>query len=137
MSRFLVYFETKNSYTQNYGGFEEVGQFHLPPKINAGTMLMSQGEYDYKAFLISDFSGHSANGIFLKGGSDLQTIIIKFIEERLKNDCVKPHLIGFIVHDNSNYKVTTKFLSKISINQFHNCFRHENFLVGNGFEITK
>jgi hypothetical protein len=47
-------------------------------------VLVSHEEQDYEASLIGDFSGHSANDIFLKDGSDLQNMIIKFIEERLK-----------------------------------------------------
>jgi hypothetical protein len=96
MSYFLSYFEVKNKKSENYKGFSEVGNFSIPAEIDGGNIsVIYQGKI-YKATILTDLSRQCSNDLFSDVGSLERTMLLSFILERLKNDCVTLCLVLFM-----------------------------------------
>lgn len=133
MSLYLVYFESKNSLSLNYDGFKDVGNYIFPKIFKPESSQIKFNEKNHKASIFGDGTCMSANNFFLKSGKNLQLELLKFIEQRLRNDCIIANLFGFI--RNSDNSPIVKNLKTINLIDLENQFLVENFRDGSGFKI--
>ena len=132
MSLYLMYFETKNPDCTEYARFSEVGKFQVPEVISAGERSVLFDGKEYRGGIISDTSKMCANNFFLKRGDDIKLVLIKFVSERMENNCVVANLFGFI---EGASPPTIKNLKAIPYSKLEQAFTAENFKNGLGVTI--
>lgn len=127
MSYCLIYFESKNKNSNNFSGFSEVGNFTFPSKIKHEKRKIIFENKEYMAIYFFFFDNCDTWDIEL----------IKFINQRLNNDCIIAYL-GIYFETDTCLKIPTLVNTEsVSINNVIPIFKEKRFKNNQCYQVLK